>query len=56
MAVVEWADRLDGWLPQERLEIVIALEPADARSRTLRWRAYGDGATALAADGAWAAR
>jgi tRNA threonylcarbamoyladenosine biosynthesis protein TsaE len=49
VTVVEWADRLTGWLPQDRLEIVIGLEPADARSRTLRWQAHGDGSTALAA-------
>ena len=49
VTVVEWADRLTGWLPQDRLEIVIELEPADARSRTLRWQAHGDGSTALAA-------
>ena len=49
VTVVEWADRLDGWLPQDRLEIVIGLEPADARSRTLRWQAHGEAATVLAA-------
>jgi tRNA threonylcarbamoyladenosine biosynthesis protein TsaE len=49
VTVVEWADRLDGWLPQDRLEIAIALEPADGRSRTLRWRAHGEAATRLAA-------
>jgi tRNA threonylcarbamoyladenosine biosynthesis protein TsaE len=49
VTVVEWADRLEGWLPQDRLDIVIALEPADARSRTLRWQAHGEGATELAA-------
>jgi tRNA threonylcarbamoyladenosine biosynthesis protein TsaE len=50
VTVVEWADRLEGWLPQDRLEIVIALAPADARSRTLRWRAHGDVASSLAAE------
>ena len=55
MTVVEWADRLEGWLPQDRLEIVIALEPADARSRTLRWQAHGDAATSLAAEALGAA-
>jgi len=49
VTVVEWADRLTGWLPQDRLEIVIGLEPADARSRTLRWQAHGEASTALAA-------
>jgi tRNA threonylcarbamoyladenosine biosynthesis protein TsaE len=56
VTVVEWADRLDGWLPQDRLEIAIALEPADTRSRTLRWQAHGaaaasPAAAALGADG-----
>jgi tRNA threonylcarbamoyladenosine biosynthesis protein TsaE len=49
VTVVEWADRLAGWLPQDRLEIAIALEPADARSRTLHWRALGTAATSPAA-------
>jgi tRNA threonylcarbamoyladenosine biosynthesis protein TsaE len=48
VTVVEWADRLEGWLPQDRLEIDIALEPADARSRVLRWQARGETATTLA--------
>jgi tRNA threonylcarbamoyladenosine biosynthesis protein TsaE len=48
VTVVEWADRLDGWLPDDRLEIAIALEPADARSRTLRWRAHGQASMELA--------
>jgi tRNA threonylcarbamoyladenosine biosynthesis protein TsaE len=40
VAVVEWADRLDGWLPEERIEI--RLEPgATERERTLHWRASG---------------
>ena len=49
VTVVEWADRLDGWLPADRLEIAIGLEPADARSRTLDWRAHGAVATTVAA-------
>ena len=49
VTVVEWADRLDGWLPDDRLEIAIAPEPADARSRTLQWRARGEAARELAA-------
>jgi tRNA threonylcarbamoyladenosine biosynthesis protein TsaE len=40
VVVVEWADRLAGWLPAERLEI--ALVPLDeGSSRALRWRALG---------------
>lgn len=40
VTVVEWADRLDGWLPPDRLEIEI--EPGtDETVRTLRWTAHG---------------
>lgn len=49
VTVVEWADRLEGWLPDERLEITIALEPAEPRARALRWQARGDAAARLAA-------
>lgn len=41
VAVIEWADRLAGWLPDERLEIVLAPHAADAERRTIEWRAYG---------------
>jgi tRNA threonylcarbamoyladenosine biosynthesis protein TsaE len=41
VVVVEWADRLDGWLPAERLEIAIAGGDPDASVRTLRWTARG---------------
>ena len=40
VTVIEWADRLDGWLPLERLEIEIEI-PGDQDRRTLRWRAHG---------------
>ena len=49
VTVIEWADRLDGWLPDDRLEITIALDTADPRSRTLKWDARGEAATELAA-------
>jgi tRNA threonylcarbamoyladenosine biosynthesis protein TsaE len=49
VTVIEWADRLGGWLQDDRLEITIALDPANARSRTLRWQARGEAATDLAA-------
>jgi tRNA threonylcarbamoyladenosine biosynthesis protein TsaE len=48
VTVVEWADRLAGWLPQDRLEIAIALDRADARRRSLRWQAHGELAAELA--------
>ena len=49
VTVIEWADRLDGWLPGDRLEVAIAPEAGDARSRTLRWQAHGEAARELAA-------
>ncbi len=42
VVVVEWADRLDGWLPADRLEIAIAGDDSDPSVRTLRWTARGD--------------
>lgn len=41
VTVLEWADRLAGWLPDERLQI--RLEPAagDASARDVAWEAYG---------------
>lgn len=41
VTVVEWADRLDGWLPDERLEIVLRPLEADDH-RELTWTARGD--------------
>ncbi len=49
VVVVEWADRLAGWLPDERLEI--ALTPVDDESvRVLRWQALGPEHAQLAAE------
>lgn len=44
VTAVEWADRLEGWLPDDRLEIELELlaRPPAADQRVLRWRAYGD--------------
>jgi tRNA threonylcarbamoyladenosine biosynthesis protein TsaE len=42
VVVVEWADRLDGWLPADRLEIAIDAGDVDPSVRILRWRARGD--------------
>jgi tRNA threonylcarbamoyladenosine biosynthesis protein TsaE len=40
MTVIEWADRLDGWLPAERLDL--HLEPgAGATDRVITWAAHG---------------
>jgi tRNA threonylcarbamoyladenosine biosynthesis protein TsaE len=41
VTVIEWADRLDGWLPADRLDIVIAPVPGEDRCRILEWRATG---------------
>jgi tRNA threonylcarbamoyladenosine biosynthesis protein TsaE len=41
VAVIEWADRLAGWLPDDRLEIALAPVPGEDRSRQLAWRAAG---------------
>lgn len=40
VTVIEWADRLAGWLPDERLEITLApIGAGDARD--IRWTARG---------------
>ena len=40
VTVIEWADRLEGWLPLDRLEI--DLEPGSGPSeRLVRWEAHG---------------
>ena len=41
VTVVEWADRLDGWLPADRLEIRLDTPPDAPMHRTLRWAAHG---------------
>lgn len=48
ITALEWADRLDGWLPDDRLEIEIEPDDDGGDGRTLRWRAFGDQAAALA--------
>ena len=55
VVVVEWADRLEGWLPADRLEITIRGDGADPSARTLRWAASGS-AHARLADAALEAR
>lgn len=49
VTVVEWADRLAGWLPDERVEIDIEPDPNRDEGRTLRWRASGAQPARLAA-------
>jgi tRNA threonylcarbamoyladenosine biosynthesis protein TsaE len=48
MTIVEWADRLAGWLPDDRLEIEIEPDPRSDEVRSLTWRAFGSDAARLA--------
>jgi tRNA threonylcarbamoyladenosine biosynthesis protein TsaE len=50
VTVIEWADRLDGWLPGDRLDV--RLDPvADAPlRRRIAWRAHGAAHARLAAE------
>lgn len=41
VTVIEWADRLEGWLPDERLEIELRQLETD-EDRELAWTAIGD--------------
>jgi tRNA threonylcarbamoyladenosine biosynthesis protein TsaE len=41
VTVVEWADRLDGWMPAERLVIRLATPSGDPMHRLLAWQAHG---------------
>ena len=50
VTVIEWADRLDGWLPSERLEIRLDTPPGAPMDRTLRWAAHGAAHDRLAGD------
>lgn len=49
VTVIEWADRLMGWLPQERLDIRIVVDPADDRARQLQLEPHGAAHARLAA-------
>lgn len=49
VTVIEWAERLDGWLPDERLELSIEPDAVDRERRHLRWVARGVSHAALAA-------
>lgn len=50
VVVVEWADRLEGWLPEDRLEIELAPVAGEPSARVLRWRALGRAHARLAAE------
>ncbi len=41
VTVIEWADRLDGWLPTDRLWIELEAHPEQPDWRVLRWEATG---------------
>lgn len=40
VVVIEWADRLEGWIPVDRLDLVIEAGSAETE-RLLRWTAHG---------------
>lgn len=48
VAVVEWADRLDGWLPEERLEITLNTPADEPNQRVVAWVARGEAHERLA--------
>lgn len=48
VAVIEWADRLQGWLPAERLEIRLSTPLGRPAERVLHWRAEGSIARGVA--------
>ena len=50
VTVVEWADRLDGWLPIERLEIRLEPDAEAPLRRVLDWTAIGDAHERLAVE------
>lgn len=49
VTVIEWADRLEGWLPSDHLWIEITADPVHPDRRFVRWRASGPAHHALAA-------
>jgi len=49
VTVVEWADRLDGWLPLERVDLALVAGP-EPDDREISWRAWGDAHRLLAAE------
>jgi tRNA A37 threonylcarbamoyladenosine biosynthesis protein TsaE len=49
MTVIEWADRLAGWLPAERLDIRISRVADDDRARLLVLEPHGADHAQLAA-------
>lgn len=50
VTVIEWADRLAGHLPDDRLEIELLPDDIEPERRTLRWRAAGPTAATMAGE------
>ena len=49
VTVLEWADRLDGWLPLDRLDIELEAEPhGPPDRRRISWQAHGEAHARLA--------
>jgi tRNA threonylcarbamoyladenosine biosynthesis protein TsaE len=42
VTVIEWADRIEQWLPTERLEVQIEAAASEPDARVMRWRAVGE--------------
>lgn len=55
VTVVEWADRLTGILPAERLELTVVPDSDGGDGRTIAWRATDDEHAGLAAEALGAA-
>ena len=48
VSVIEWADRLAGWLPIDRLDIELKMDPDVAERRMVHWTAHGEAHARLA--------
>lgn len=48
VTVIEWADRLDGWLPEERLDLALSFVRSSPDHRRIAWRSHGASHAALA--------
>jgi len=48
LTVIEWADRLEGWLPLERLDLELVADRSP-EERAIAWQAWGDAHAQLAA-------
>jgi tRNA threonylcarbamoyladenosine biosynthesis protein TsaE len=48
VTVVEWAERVEDWLPPDRLDMTLAVPDSTADRRALRWRALGPAHARLA--------